>query len=225
MQPTSPSTRQNSDWGLVSSSIGKLALRCLAYFFLVAGVAFLPTLDLGRPNPLHQDQLFTETSFVELGQLTLLLLSAIVGTSLSLGARGRALGALLAAMLSAALVRELDYFLDKWFFDGAWQVVMSVLLVVSWWVIWPQRRELSRQLQLLSSHLSFGLMFAGASIVIGFSRLFGRGEFWERLMGSDFDRSVKNLAEESIELLGYTLLSIGVVECVLAFRRRIGRSE
>ncbi len=220
MEPTSLSAGQDPGPGFASSNMGGMALRFSAYFFVIAGMAFLPTFDLGRPNPLHQNQLFTETSYVELGQLTLLLFSAMVAASLWVGTKARALGAFLAAMLIAALVRELDYFLDKWFFDGAWQVLMSVFLATSLWVIWPRRKELGSQLRMLSGHLSFGVMFAGASIVLGFSRLFGRGAFWEQLMGPNFDRSVKNMAEESIELLGYTLLAIGVVECVLAFRRR-----
>ena len=49
-------------------------------------------------------------------------------------------------------------------------------------------------------------------MVLAFSRLFGRGSFWEAVMGDSYMRLVKNIAEEGTELMGYALLVIAAVE-------------
>jgi hypothetical protein len=60
-----------------------------------------------------------------------------------------------------------------------------------------------------------GLLLAGFLITFIFSRLFGKTSFWQTLMGERYFRSVKNAAEECIELLGYGLLLAAAAEFYL----------
>ncbi len=203
---------------LTGTSVRSVLTRAVAHFGLISVMALIPVMDLGKPDPSNHNLLFTETSMVELSQLLLLAASLAAACSLWVWDSTRALGAFLAALLAAALVRELDYFLDGLLFDGAWQIVMTLLVIANVRVVWPQRAALYADFNRLVHHFSFGLMFAGAATVLGFSRIFGRSEFWEALLGNAYDRSVKNLAEESVELLGYSILAVGVAECALAFR-------
>jgi hypothetical protein len=63
------------------------------------------------------------------------------------------------------------------------------------------------------SHLaSAGIFLSGFLVIMAFSRLIGRGSFWEAVMGDGYMRVVKNIAEEGTELMGYTLLLISAVE-------------
>lgn len=40
---------------------------------------------------------------------------------------------------------------------------------------------------------------------------------WHQVMGSDFQRIVKNIAEETTELLGYTIIIYAAVNYVFSF--------
>ncbi|MGN2613391.1 hypothetical protein ACTFQ6_16755 [Aliivibrio fischeri] len=44
-------------------------------------------------------------------------------------------------------------------------------------------------------------------VVLVFSRLVGMNHLWQILLQGDYIRTVKNLAEEGTELLGYSLLA------------------
>lgn len=48
-------------------------------------------------------------------------------------------------------------------------------------------------------------MASGFLVVLVFSRLFGIHALWQHLMLGDYNRVVKNMAEEGTELLGYGL--------------------
>ncbi|MDX1556111.1 MAG: hypothetical protein R3212_08800, partial [Xanthomonadales bacterium] len=52
-------------------------------------------------------------------------------------------------------------------------------------------------------------------VLLVFSRLFGRASFWQSVMGEDYLRVVKNIAEEGTELLGYGLIAIAAVELLV----------
>ncbi|WP_027962458.1 hypothetical protein [Halomonas halodenitrificans] len=52
-----------------------------------------------------------------------------------------------------------------------------------------------------------------------FSRLYGRGDFWEAVLQENYVRDFKSGAEEVVELFGYALLLIAVIEFVLLARR------
>jgi len=54
-------------------------------------------------------------------------------------------------------------------------------------------------------HRSWPVMASGFLVVLVFSRLFGVHALWQHLMLGDYNRVVKNMAEEGTELLGYSL--------------------
>lgn len=44
--------------------------------------------------------------------------------------------------------------------------------------------------------------------------------FWHQVMGSDFQRIVKNIAEETTELLGYTIIIYAAVNYIFSFNNK-----
>ena len=52
-----------------------------------------------------------------------------------------------------------------------------------------------------------------------FSRLYGRSDFWEAILQEHYVRTFKDAAEEVVELLGYALILIAVIELTLLARR------
>ncbi len=61
----------------------------------------------------------------------------------------------------------------------------------------------------------FGMLLAGFLTVFVFSRLFGCKILWESAMADGYMRCIKNMAEESLELLGYLFIAFGAVEYYL----------
>jgi len=112
----------------------------------------------------------------------------------------------------AFLIRECDYFLDRFLIDNLWQVLIGIALAfviaygyrarrrmrIAWARIWPSP--------------GLALWFAGAVILFAFVRLVGHESLWMSILGDDYHRVAKLAVEELIELLGYFLWLIGTIE-------------
>jgi len=53
-----------------------------------------------------------------------------------------------------------------------------------------------------------------------FSRLYGMGSFWQHVMGEHYVRDVKNISEEGIELLCYSLIALSAVRTRRELKRQ-----
>jgi hypothetical protein len=58
-------------------------------------------------------------------------------------------------------------------------------------------------------------MVSGILVTFLFSRLFGKGDFWKAVMEENYMRSVKNAAEEGVEVMGDILIFISSVEYMI----------
>lgn len=122
---------------------------------------------------------------------------------------------LLFAFIAASLVREQDYFLDVYVADNSWKVIVALIILPSLgWVIYQRRRFLD-ELSHYSNTFSFGLFAGGVLTTYVFSRLYGRQVFWRAVLENDYVRIFKDVAEEVVELLGYSLILFAIIELVL----------
>lgn len=110
------------------------------------------------------------------------------------------------------LIRELNYFLDRFLVVNLWQVLLAVvgaLIIaysyrqtrrfrIAWGRIWPSP--------------GLTLLFAGALILFAFVHLVGRESLWMSILGKDYNRIVLIAVEEFTELMGYLLWLIGTIE-------------
>ena len=180
------------------------------YAFLVGGMAAAITWEACYSDQAH---LFGEQSLLESLQVTLLFLTALCVYSAGyLNGRRGALETLLAGFASIALIRELDAALDHAFFDGAWQLLASLTAIAIIFALVRHRKELHSSISSFARQPSFGIMYAGFMTVFVFSRMMGRKVLWQTIMGDGYMRIVKTTVEESLELLGYTLIFIGAIE-------------
>lgn len=69
------------------------------------------------------------------------------------------------------------------------------------------------------------LLITGVMLLLVFSRLFGMGSFWHNIMGADYVREVKIIAEEGTELLAYCLIAFASVKTVNGFRNKAKQSS
>lgn len=126
---------------------------------------------------------------------------------------------LLMAFVAASLVREQDYFLDNYVADNTWKVLVALIIIPTLiWVV-KQRQRFLEEFAHYSNTFAFGLFTAGVLTTYIFSRLYGRQEFWQAVLEDNYARNFKDVAEEVVELLGYSLILIATLELLLLARR------
>lgn len=198
-------------------SFRAIALRAGIYVLILAGLMqIVMTVDArhaGAPD-------FSETSLTELTQAALLLLCTVLMLVIRLRYRVlRSVSLLMAAFFAISFVRENDQWLDAYVFDGAWQCLVVLLALPALTLVIRARRDFLEEFSLMANSLGFGLFAGGFLTTYVFSRLYGRSELWQALMGEHYLRIVKDAAEEITELAGYSLLFFASVELLLLARR------
>ena len=194
-------------------------LRCFSYLFLVAGVAQLISLE-GYRQLSHSE--YSEQSLTEYLQDALSFLSCVLFLyAARLENKVRIAATMIGALLAMMFVRESDSLLDNYVFDGAWQSIVSLIFMCVLIFLWGRSfSSIYTSLKTYAQLSSFGTFLAGFVTILAFSRLMGRGSFWEAVMGETYLRIVKNIVEEGIETLGYTLILISAIELVVALKQR-----
>ncbi len=197
-------------------------LRYLLYFIAITFVTWaLTQMELVAPGSLKLHIMVSETdqygtsefSPVEIIQAIIL---GVCGVIMWWVARycptQRPVAIPFGGMALAYLIRELDYFLDRFVIDNLWQVIIVVIgsLVIAY--TYRSRKRLQIALARIWPSPGLTLLFSGAVILFAFVRLVGHELLWMSILGDDYRRIVKVAVEEFIELIGYFLWLIGTIE-------------
>ncbi|WP_370606249.1 hypothetical protein [Pantoea ananatis] len=150
-------------------------------------------------NALHEAS-FTETA----QELLLFSLAALFFIAARHRPAQRGGLTLIAGFYSCMLIRELDFFFDL-IRHGSWVWFALAIALGSLAVAMRTPKQTLSALADLLRHNRWPVMAAGLMIVLVFSRLFGMNTLWAHLMPDHYNRGVKNMAEEGVELLGYSL--------------------
>nr|WP_300306631.1 hypothetical protein [Halomonas sp.] len=203
-------------------SFRQTCLRALVYLLGIGGIMQGVLWEAG----LSPDIRFSELGFTEITQSILLLSCCLLllYTRQVLGALPR-VTLLMLGLLGSALIREQDAFLDIYVFDGAWQTLVTLLVLPILYQTIRHRHAFLKEFESISDSFAFGVFASGFLCTFAFSRLFGRGAMWETLLGNNYDRIFKDAAEEVVELFGYVLLLYAVIELCLWARRRFSASS
>ena len=196
--------------------------RYLLYFLLIALVTWLLTqLEVSYPGSLRihvltgpGDLLGTsEYSPLEIVQpLILLVCGLLMGwVALHLPAQ-RPLAIGFGGLALAFIIRELDFFLDRYVADNFWQLLIAVIAALVIVYTYRHRRRVAVALARIWPSPALALLFAGAVILFAFVRLVGHEPLWQSLLGDDYRRLIKLAVEEFIELVGYLLWLVGSIE-------------
>lgn len=192
--------------------------RYVAYLFFIALICQCMYWD-ALPRDLGNQ--FIESSFAEISQTVMLLVSLIFLWKI------RAMGVyrhgvvLMFAFLLASLIREQDSMLDE-VFDDLWQWLVALVLVPALVFLVRYRLRVLDECYRYMQQMSFGLFLGGFVTVYVFSRLMGRGIFWEAILKAQYIYEIKSTVEEGIETLGYALMLLAIVELWFWARRQIG---
>lgn len=118
----------------------------------------------------------------------------------------RSFSLLIIGFFSCMCIRESDGVLDK-VYHGFW-LVPALLVAFSciYFAMKDKKGLLSTAARFFDSRYFYTLSCA-LVIVLVFSRLAGMNYLWLTLLDDSYIRTIKNLAEEGTELLGYSLLA------------------
>lgn len=209
--------------------MGMIWLRLFLYFLVVLLVtAAIAATGVWNPDALRL-QVFTgpadlkgtsEYSPIELLQLGILFLSGLLMAFLVRNVRNfRPLAIAIGGLAFLMLVRELDYFLDRFLVDNLWQAVTAVAGAALVAYLYRHRRRLGLNLARVWPSPGLTLLVAGFGILVPFSLLVGHEPLWQGMLGDHYQRVVKLAVEEFIELAGYFLWLAGSVEIVFEVRQ------
>ncbi len=206
--------RRTMDHTLIGKHpIASSIFRSVVYVTITAGV--LQGI-LYATQHIDPELFFAENGIMEWFQLAFLISSAALLKLASIQMQELRQGFHMLALLPiTASVRELDHILDVYVFDGAWQILVSTLILYSFTFAWRNYQALRQQILYIFSFPQTGLLVSGFITVMVFSRLLGQQLFWQSVLQDDYLRLVGRVVEEGCELFGYLLLLFGCIEFVI----------
>lgn len=203
-------------------------VRYLCYFFGVACMTWMLTqLEISFPGSLKlhvmvsdSDQFGTsEYSPIEIIQPFILLICGLLMVRVARYCPSqRPIALPFGGLALAFIVRELDYFFDRFIVDNLWQALVVVTLALVITYTYRQRKRLKIAWGRIWPSPGIALLFAGAVIMFAFVSLVGHEPLWMSIMGDNYQRIVKLAVEEFIELGAYLLWLIGSIEYALQAR-------
>lgn len=154
----------------------------------------------------------SESSIIELSQVLLISSAFIICSHRAITTKSSRIFSLLcAAFFLVIFIREMDGYIENFFPEGAWIYPELVVLFFSTLYLLQNKKEAYSQIIYFSQARSFSIFLIGFFIVFIFSRIAGCGDFWKKFMHEYYNRDIKNLIEESLELLGYALMHLGII--------------
>jgi len=202
--------------------------RYLVYFVAIAFITWaLTQMEISSPGSLKLHIFLSDTdvygtsefSPIEIIQAIILgACGAIMGWVARYCPSQRPIAFGFGGMALAFLIRELDYFLDRFVADNLWQVLIAIVGALLIAYTYRHRRRLNIGLARIWPSPGLTLLFAGAIILFAFVRLVGHEPLWMSILGDAYQRVTKLAIEEFIELIGYFLWMIGTIEYALQAR-------
>lgn len=202
--------------------------RYLAYFAAVVSITWaLTQMEISSPGSLKLHVVLSENDIYGTSEFSPVeIIQAII-----LGACGvimawvahycpsqRPIAFGFGGMALAFLIRELDYFLDRYVIDNFWQVLIVIIGALLIAYTYRHRKRLNIGLARIWQSPGLTFFFAGAVVLFAFVRLVGHEPLWMSILGDSYQRITKLAIEEFIELIGYFLWMIGTVEYALQAR-------
>ncbi len=115
---------------------------------------------------------------------------------------------LIASFFVVMMIREMDAWFDM-IAHGSWVYpALLVTFVACRYAYKGGKNTVNQMAQILKSR-HMNLLVGGVMLLLVFSRLYGMGSFWQSVMSEHYIRDVKNISEETMELLCYCLIALG----------------
>ncbi len=192
-------------------------IRFTIYIFVMVALNMIFMYDASHPVG---DAKFGETSLTEKSQEILAFLLFIgflvIGWKV---VKIRHFSFVVSLFFLMSFIREFNDILDDWFY------FVVPLLAISLYIIVRYFKRLIDGFYTFLKIPSSAFLFVGILVTYVFSRLFGREKFWELLMEDGYMRNVKATVEEGVELLGYSLVFIALIELLVGIPKLLKQEE
>ncbi|WP_039979654.1 hypothetical protein [Vibrio sagamiensis] len=182
----------------------------LKVILMTMAISLLVNFSL-RIDFMFLDNGLSERSVTESLQLTMLLITTV--TFFRLSQKNQALSysaTLITGFFAALLIREMDYWFDM-IHHGIWVYPASLVSILACLKAYQGGKNTINQMANLLQEQSMQLLIVAVVLLLVFSRLYGMGSFWRHIMAEHFVHDVKNIAEEGIELLCYSLIAFSSI--------------
>jgi hypothetical protein len=203
-------------------------IRYIVYFASIAAVTWALThMELASPGSLKLHILVDDADILGTSEYSPIeIIQAII-----LGACGvimawvakfcpsqRPIAFLFGGLALIFLIRELDYFFDRFLVHNLWQALVVIAAALLMAYTYRQRLRLRIALARIWPSPGLTFLFCGAVILFAIVWLVGQEPLWMSILGDDYRLVIKIAVEEFIELIGYFLWMVGTVE--YAFQAR-----
>ena len=186
-----------------------IVLRIIIYGLLLYGMAQGIFFDAMHPVGKNY---FSENTFTEITQEIILFVLFLF--YLILGKKWKEISIIsyfVSLFFLMTFIREFNFLIRGWFY-----LVLVVLALMVWLFIRDFKKIKQSCIRFFSIPASQWFM-AGLITTLVFSRMFGRSKFWRLMYTEENYRLAKSAAEESVELLGDTLMLISASEFLLYY--------
>ena len=162
----------------------------------------------------------TEFSLLEFVQHLLLLACLSIFAWIALRDRlRRPLAIAFAGLFAVCLVRELDFFFDRYLLDNLWPVLAALITVVVGVYLFRHRGRVEAGWQRSWPSAGLAMVIAGLVLLVVFTQLLSRRSVWLPTLGDDYVRVALLAFEELSELGAYLVIAIGSVEFLYTWSR------
>lgn len=126
---------------------------------------------------------------------------------------------LISGFFAVLMIREMDYWFDM-IHHGSWVFPALALTVLACAKAYQGGKGTVNEMATILQSPYMKLLIGSVILLLVFSRLYGMGSFWQHVMGEHYVRDVKNISEEGMELLCYSLIALSAVRTRRELKRQ-----
>lgn len=126
---------------------------------------------------------------------------------------------LIAGFFAVLMIREMDYWFDM-IHHGSWVFPALALTALACAKAYQGGKGTVNEMATILQSPYMKLLIGSVILLLVFSRLYGMGSFWQHVMGEHYVRDVKNISEEGMELLCYSLIALSAVRTRRELKRQ-----
>ncbi len=118
---------------------------------------------------------------------------------------------LICGFFTVLIIREMDAWFDL-ISHGSWVYPALLVTFIACFNAYKGGKHTINEMAQILKTRHMNMLVGGVMLLLVFSRLYGMGSFWESVMGHNYIRDVKNISEETMELLCYCLIALGAAK-------------
>ena len=210
MKTTSINQIKNNPSSKIHLDSIKVIFQALITVFVIVAISILVNVSI------HLDYVYLNSSVGEISitenlQLVMLAISSWCFLSIYLNNESVSHAAILiSGFFSVMVIREMDFLFDM-IHHGFWVFPALGVASLSCFKAYKGGKNTVNEMACILQIPHMKLLTVAVVLLLVYSRLYGMGSFWHSVMGAHYVRDVKNISEESMELLCYCLIAMSSV--------------